>query len=103
MLAEAARLESQRDVGRVRDALASRRRCTDADAVDFQGISSFALTTRRDPTVLAGVEHRLKDYHDQFKVLAREVVVALGSSPDLDMRFLSVRENFNSHYCTSSF
>lgn len=45
--------------------------------------------------MLAGIQGRLAEYAGEFKELTASLVQSLGQAPDLDMRFLSVRLNFN--------
>ncbi|GAA5976158.1 hypothetical protein JCM11641_003297 [Rhodosporidiobolus odoratus] len=51
----------------------------------------------RPPSVeqLMSLETRLADYAGQFREKAKELVAGLERSPDLDMKFLAVRLNFN--------
>ncbi|GAA5859868.1 hypothetical protein JCM8547_004364 [Rhodosporidiobolus lusitaniae] len=51
----------------------------------------------RAPSVeaLIALENRLADYAGQFRDKAKELVSGLERSPDLDMKFLAVRLNFN--------
>ncbi|ORY89632.1 Spc98 family-domain-containing protein [Leucosporidium creatinivorum] len=80
-LAEASRQESVRDIGR--------------------GIDSPILPSRFDspnPSELAGIRDRLEEYSAEFRALAVSLVAQLGQAPDLDMRFLAVRLNFNYHF-----
>ncbi|BGP17226.1 Microtubule-nucleating Tub4p (gamma-tubulin) complex component [Rhodosporidiobolus nylandii] len=51
----------------------------------------------RAPSIeaLIDLENRLADYAGQFREKARELVSGLERSPDLDMKFLAVRLNFN--------
>lgn len=59
----------------------------------------------RAPSVdaLIDLENRLADYAGQFRDKAKELVSGLERSPDLDMKFLAVRLNFNYNFRTSCF
>lgn len=56
----------------------------------------------RAPSVdaLIDLENRLADYAGQFRDKAKELVSGLERSPDLDMKFLAVRLNFNYNFRT---
>lgn len=69
-----------------------------------QGIDSPILPSRFDslnPSELAGIRERLEEYSAEFRALAVSLVAQLGQAPDLDMRFLAVRLNFNYHFSKS--
>jgi hypothetical protein len=70
----------------------------------LQGIDSPLLPSRFDspsPSELAGIRDRLEEYSAEFRALAVSLVAQLGQAPDLDMRFLAVRLNFNYHFSES--
>jgi gamma-tubulin complex component 3 len=69
-------------------------------------LDSPALPPRFDspnPEELSGIRERLEEYSAEFRALAVALVASLGQAPDLDMRFLAVRLNFNYHFSTFHF
>ncbi|GAA5890728.1 hypothetical protein JCM6882_000637 [Rhodosporidiobolus microsporus] len=59
------------------------------------GRSPILPTRAPSAQQLYDLENRLADYASQFRERARELVSGLERSPDLDMKFLAVRLNFN--------
>lgn len=57
----------------------------------------------RPPTAeqLEKLEDRLASYGSLFRERATELVIGLERSPDLDMKFLAVRLNFNYQFRAS--
>jgi len=103
-LAEAARQESHRDVYRVRSptpyfhAPGQPSLTAPVSILAIQGIDSPVAPSRFDgpkPEALYAIRDRLAQYAGEFRELAVALVTQLGQAPDLDMRFLAVRLNFN--------
>ncbi|GAA5885815.1 hypothetical protein JCM5296_000151 [Sporobolomyces johnsonii] len=60
-----------------------------------RGLPSPILARAPSTDQLMDLENRLADYSARFREKAQELVVGLERSPDLDMKFLAVRLNFN--------
>lgn len=96
-LSEAARQESRRDVDRVRPSLPLPLPILPTNPFLRQGLDS-PLPARFDspnPEALEAVREQLSRHSGRFRELAVALVTQLGQAPDLDMRFLAVRLNFN--------
>ncbi|GAA6006006.1 hypothetical protein JCM10207_007304 [Rhodosporidiobolus poonsookiae] len=60
-----------------------------------RGTRTPLLLNAPSPEALYELENRLADYAGRFRDQARELVSGLERSPDLDLKFLAVRLNFN--------
>ena len=68
-----------------------------------QGIFPSPRLPTPPPTVLEGIETRLEDASVEFRALATALIKTLGTSGDLDFRFLAARLNFNYHFDCAPF
>ncbi|KAL8292042.1 hypothetical protein RQP46_001508 [Phenoliferia psychrophenolica] len=64
----------------------------------LRGIAPSPILPTPPPSTLQGIEARLEASSGEFRTLATALIKTLGTSGDLDFRFLAARLNFNYHF-----